>query len=109
MKKNKKNNIYKFIFFIFFISYLIIYLTDTMGYYQQQNYKKTSLTKEQIIKFEEDVKNGNKIDINEYLIKNQKKYNNKLCDIVSTLSYNISKIINKGVEYTFKYISNLIE
>jgi len=109
MKKNKKNNIYKFIFFIFFISYLIIYLTDTMGYYQYQNYKKTSLTKEQIIKFEEDVKNGNKIDINEYLIKNQKKYNNKLCDIVSTLSYNISKIINKGVEYTFKCISNLIE
>ena len=109
MKKNKKNAIYKFIFLIFFISFLVIYLSEATGYYEYQNYKKTSLTEEQIKKFEEDIKNGEKVDINKYLIVDNRKYNNKLSKLASKLSDGISKIVNNSVEYTFKYISKLIE
>ena len=56
MKKNKKNKIFKFIFGLFFMSFLVIYFSELTGYYEYQNYKKTSLTEEQIKKFEEDVK-----------------------------------------------------
>ena len=107
--KNKKINIGKFIFYLFFISFLIIYLSQLTGYYEYQNHIKTSLTKEQIKKFELDVKNGNKVDINEYLDANTRKYNNNLSKIASKLSDSISNLVNNSVKYTFKYISKLID
>lgn len=109
--KNKKNKnvMFKLIFGIFFMSFLVIYFSELTGYYEYQNYKKTNLTTEQIKKFEEDVRNGNQIDINKYLIVDEKKYNNTLSKLASKLSNTISKIVNNGVKYTFKYISKLIE
>lgn len=109
MKKDKKNKIYKFIFLIFFMSFLVIYFSELTGYYEYQNHQKTTLTEEQIRKFEEDVKNGNEVDINKYLVVDTKKYNNTLSKLASKLSDNISKIVNNGVEYTFKYISKIID
>lgn len=107
--KKKKFNIYKIIFYIVFIIFLIIYFSDVAGYYEYQNYLKSNLTNEQIKQFEFDVKNGNKIDINEYLSVDTKKYNNNLSKIASKLSQSISNLVNKGVKYTFKYISKLID
>lgn len=109
MKKDKKNKLYKFIFYVFFISFLVIYFSELTGYYEYTNYKKAALTEEQIKKFEEDVKNGTEVDINEYLVVDTKKYNNTLSNLASKLSDGISKLVNNGVEYTFKYISKLIE
>lgn len=109
MNKNKNNNIYKFIFLIFFMSFLIIYFSELTGYYEYQNYQKTNLTEEQIKKYEEDIKNGVVIDINEYLVVDKRKYNNTLSKLASKLSDSISKIVNNSVEYTFKYISRLID
>lgn len=109
MKKNNKNKIWKFIFLIFFMSFMVIYFSELTGYYEYQNYKKTSLTEEQIKKFEEDIKSGNEVDINEYLIVDDKNYDNTLSKLASKLSDGISKIVNNGVEYTFKYISKLVD
>ena len=109
MKKDKKNNVCKFVFIIFFLSFLVIYFSELTGYYEYQNYKKTSLTEQQIKKFEEDIKNGNKVDINEYLVVDNKNYSNLLSKFASKLSDGISEIVNNGVEYTFKYISKLID
>lgn len=109
MKKNKKNKIIKFIFGLFFMSFLVIYFSELTGYYEYQNYKKTSLTEEQVKKFEEDVKSGNKVDISQYLVVNNKKYNNTLSKLASKLSDGISKFVNTGVEYAFKYVSKLID
>ena len=109
MKKNKKNIIYKFIFSLFFVSFLVIYFSELTGYYEYHNYQKTALTGEHIKKFEEDVRNGNEVDINEYLIVNNKKYNNTLSKLASKLSDSISKLVHNGVEYTFKYLSRLID
>lgn len=109
MKKDKKNTIFKFIFCVFFISFLVIYFSEITGYYEYQNHQKTALTEEQIKKFENDVKNGEKVDIDKYLIINTKSYNNNLSKLASKLSDSISNIVNKSVKYTFKYISKLIE
>lgn len=109
MKKDKKNKIYRFIFGLFFMSFLVIYFSELTGYYEYQNYQKATLTEEQIKKFEDDVKNGNEVDISEYLVVNNKKYNNNLSKIASKLSDGISKLVNSSVEYTFKYISKLID
>ena len=107
--KKKKNNIYIILFYAFFISFLIIYLSEITGYYEYKNHIKTNLTEAQIKKFESDVKNGNKVDINDYLIDDTKKYNNNLSQIASKLSDSISRLVNNGVKYSFKYISKLID
>ncbi len=109
MKKDKKGKIYKFIFYIFFVSFLVIYFSELTGYYEYQNHQKTTLTEEQIQKFEENIKNGNKVDINEYLISDTRKYNNSLSKLASKISDGISNIVNNGVEYAFKYVLKLIE
>ena len=109
MKKNNKDKLYKFIFIVFFFSFLVVYLSELTGYYEYHNYKKTALTEEQIKKFENDVKNGNEVDINEYLVVDNKKYDNTLSKFASKLSDGISELVNNGVEYAFKYISKLVE
>ena len=109
MKKNKKNKLINIIFGIFLFSFIIIYFSEVTGYYEYKKYQKTSLTSEQIKKYEEDIKNGVEVNLNEYLIKNERKYNNKLSVLASKLSNGISKIVKNGVEYSFKYISKLIE
>lgn len=109
MKKKKSNKLFRFTFFIFFMSFMVIYFSELTGYYEYQNYKKKALTEEQIKKFEEDVKNGNKVDINQYLVVDNQNYNNNLSKIASKLSDGISKIVKDSVEKTFKYISKAVD
>ena len=106
MKKNKKNRLFKF---IFFMSFIVVYFSELTGYYEYQNYKEKVFTQAQIQKFEEDVKNGNKVDINDYLIIENANYNNNLSDVTSKVSDGISKIVRKSVESIFKYISKLVD
>ena len=109
MKKNKKNNIFKFIFLIFLLSFVAIYFSELTGYYEYQNHKKSSLTEKEIKKFEEDVKNGKEVDIKQYLVANTTDYDNKLSKIASNFSDGISNIVKTGVEKTFKYLSKFVE
>ena len=109
MKKNKKNKIFKYIFMIFFFSFLVVYFSEITGYYEYQNFKKKNLTEEQIKKFESDVASGKEVDINDYIVVNNVKYNNKLSKATSMLSDGISNIIESGVEQTFKFLSRFID
>ena len=89
--------------------FLIIYFSNLTGYYEYQNYQKATLTNEQIKKFENDVAHGKEVDINEYLIKDDKTYNNNLSNLTSKVSNSISNIVQSGVENTFKMISKLVD
>ena len=108
MKKNKKNKIYRFIFMVFFMSFLVIYFSEITGYYEYQNHKKATLTEEQIKKFESDLASGKEVDINQYLVVDNKTYNNKLSKLTSKLSDSISNVVQSGVESTFKFLSRLV-
>lgn len=109
MKKSKKYRVCRFIFMVFFISFLVVYFSELTGYYEYQNYKQATLTKEQIKKFEEDVANGKEVDITKYLAIEDKKYDNTLSKLTSDLSSGISDIVKNGVENTFKYLSKLVD
>ena len=105
----KKNKLINFVGIFLFFSFVVIYLLELTGYYEYQNHKRTVLTEEQIKKFEKDVANGKEIDINEYLIINETKYNNSLSNLTAKLSTGISNIVQSGVESTFKVLSKLVE
>lgn len=109
MKKDRKNKICKIIIVVLFIIYITIYISEKTGYYEFKNYQKTLLTKEQISKFEEDVKNGKNVKINDYVVNTNKHYQTSLSRAGSTLSEFISKIVNKGINSSFDFLIKLVD
>ena len=100
------------LFRISFITLLVIFLglfiANNTGYYSFSAINRKQLTEEQIKKFEEDVKNGVDIDINNYLEENTVSYKNN----ISSLGYNISNItsdiIKEGIYKIFNLFGDLI-
>lgn len=72
--------------------------------YRNKLTTKTILTEEQIKKFEEDVKNGVNIDINDYVVRDKNYQNN-----VTRVNDTISSIINKVFKQIFKYLLKSID
>lgn len=107
--KKKKYNIFKTLLSVLIFIYLIIFISANTGYYEYKNHRKTVFTEELVKKFEEDVKNGEYIDINKYIIKEDYSYKNKLSLIAINISDKISKVITGGVKSTFKFISKLLD
>ena len=109
MKSNKKIKIFKFVFVLLFIIYITIYISEKSGYYEYKNYQKATLTKDQISKFENDVKNGKNVKINDYVINTNKHYQTNLSKMGNNLSNLISKIINKGIDSSFDFLIKLVD
>lgn len=101
--------IFKIIFGGLFIIFISLYIAGESGYYDYEQSKKAILTKERMALFEEDVKNGKNVDLNDYLESQNKNYNSKL----SSACYNASKKINEyakgGIEAVLKLINRLVE
>ena len=109
MKKKNNNKIFKFVFYTLLISYLVIYFSEITGYYEYQNHSKATLTEEQIRKFESDISDGKEVDIKDYIAVTQPSYNNTLSKAASKLSDGISKIVQGGVNKSFKFLSRLLD
>ena len=106
--KKKKNKLFKIIFWMFFLSFALIYFSEVTGYYEYKNYQKKAITNEQIKQFENAVKNGKKVNLDNYISQDSANYNNKLSDAANMLSNGISKIVIGGVENTFKLFISLV-
>ena len=104
----EKTKIFKFIFIVLLLLYLSLYFTGVSGYYEYKNYKKMSLTEEQIIKFEEDVKAGKDVNVEDYIVEEKKDYNNKIANAGKKISFTISGILSKVLSETFKEISKFV-
>lgn len=109
MKNKKTNKIFKTIFFTFFLIYLTFFIAQNQGYYEYRERKKMTFTKEQIEKYEQDIKEGKNIDIINYLENPAKNYQNKISKTTLNISENISKYTKKGISVIFNKIGNVIE
>lgn len=105
MEKKKKTNWFKNIMLILFIIYAGLYILDKTGYYEGNARRKVEFTEEQIKKFEEDVKNGEKIDLNEYLVNQNKDYSNTASKLGYNISHSLETFLNRGL----KSISDILE
>ena len=109
MKNKKVNKIFKTLFILCFISYLTFYAAGTTGYFEYNQRKKMTFTKEQIEQFEKDVQEGKNIDIKEYMKYTNKDYQNKISKATLSLSETISKYTKKGVNIIFTKIGKIVE
>ena len=103
-----KEKIFKSIFMLLLIIYLCIYFSCISGLYEYNNYKKVSLTNEQIIKFEQDIKDGKPINIDNYIVEEKSMHNNKLGNMGKKLSYTISDSVKKLLSTSYNFLSKLV-
>lgn|SRR5574344_414806 len=96
------------IFFILIIVYIILYSANANGYYEYSNYSKKSLTDTQIRKFESDVLNGNKIDMNDYMVK-EIDYSNNLSKDNVYISKSINYVFKEILKKTLGFLNKIIE
>ena len=109
MDIKKINKFFKYFFYICFLCFLTFYVAGESGYYEYNERKKMSFTKEQIEKFENDVKNGKNIDITAYIENADRNYQNRISKTTLEISEGISKYTKKGIELIFTKLGNMIE
>jgi len=103
MKKFIKN-----IPLIILIMLLGLYFSYQNGYYDKYMRDKINLTNQNIEKFENDIKEGRDVTIEDYL-KEEKSYTTKTGNISLKVSNKLENIINKGMRFIFKKISSVVE
>ncbi len=83
-----------FIFFLVFVALLIAYES---GYYETKVRNRAILTQEAMEQFEEDVANGEPIDVIDYLEDEEVDYTNTLTKLGNKVASGISDIMTKGL------------
>ena len=104
--KKKPNFLFKIlaILFLIFTALLIAYES---GYYETKNKNRAILTKEAMAKFEEDINNGEMVDVKDYLKEERVDYSNSVTKVGNKISNNISKFMTKGLSGLFKSLKGL--
>lgn len=108
-KKNKMvNKVFKMSLIIMFAIFLTMFFSNKYGYYEYQKSKQVTLTQEQIKKFEDDVKNGKNVQLENYLQDTTKNYQTPLSQMGLNVSNSIAGVVKKGVDGFFGYINKLV-
>lgn len=108
-KHKKANKIFSWFLFILLITFITLYISQATGYYEYEQARKTAFTEEQIQRFEQDVKDGKEIDINDYLENTNKNYQNNISRLSLNVSEGIGKYAKIGIEKIFEGIAKVIE
>ena len=103
-----KNKIIKGIFFILLLSFIVLLILEETGYYKTRTSKVKTLTEEQIKVFEEDIKAGKEIDINDYVI-NRVDYSNELSNNIYKISLKLEKGLDTIIKFIFKKVNEMVE
>lgn len=103
---NKK--IIKLTIYLIVIIFLCSYFIQRLGYYEYNMQNRKNLTEEAIKQFEDDVKNGKDIDINDYLTTHNIDYSNKLTKTTSNISIKLNvylkNILTNGLDIFEKLV-----
>ena len=105
MKKSK--GIFKFFFLVLLTIYTFLFFVVNAGYYEYESYSKKRLTDIQIKKFEQDIKNGVRIDLENYYTDDD-SFNTGEKRLGLKISLLGSKLIKKGINTTFDLVSKLV-
>lgn len=103
-----KNNIFRGILVLFFLIYLILVFAVKFGYYESKETKVKTLTEEQVLKFEEDIKNGKEVDIEKYIVDEVTDYTSPFSNGIYNASLKMESIIDKTVRIVFNTSEKMV-
>lgn len=105
-KKNPSRHFFRILGLLFLI-YIILYISIECGYYETKLSKKSALTNENIKRFEQDIKEGKMVDINNYTIEENIDYSNNVTKIGTAISENVNKAMTEGLGSAIEVIKKL--
>jgi len=108
-KKKALKKLFRFCITVSFVIFISLYFSNTTGFIEYQNKRKTALTEKQIKEFEKDVKEGKQIDLKDYLENTDYNYQNKLSGLGLKISNTTGKGVKIVVEKSFKFLEKLTE
>lgn len=91
-----------------FTFFIILMLAQSQGYYKTRSEKAKALTDEQIAKFEKDINAGKKIDLNKYVLYEDKDYTNKISSYIYTISLKLENIFDTAIKLIFNGASEAV-
>ena len=97
MKKKKPSRHFFRILTILFAMFMVLYILLECGYYESKLSRKSTLTQENIKKFEQDVKEGKTIDLNSYTIEEDIDYSNSVSKAGTAISESLNTFMTKGL------------
>ncbi len=106
MKKKKTNPFIKILFLLFLV-YVALLIAFESGYYNTKVSNKAVLTKEAMEKFENDLKNGEMVDVKDYLKEEKVDYSNSITKIGNKASKCIEEVMTKGLTNLFNALKGL--
>lgn len=98
----------KIIFIGLIIGFICMIVASKGGYYEYKLGEKVNLTDEAIKKFEEDIKNGKDIVLEDYVDTEVVDYNNNVSKLGKKISTTIQKTFTKGMKYIFSSLDNIL-
>lgn len=104
-----KKDFLRIIAFTLLFLFLGLYVSSKNGYIDYQSRNQMILTEEQILKFEEDVKNQRPIDIKNYVIKEEELYDNQLSKFSLKLSNGIGNTVENILGFIFERLEGMME
>lgn len=107
MKKKKKSRYFFRSLFVLFIIFIALIIAYESGYYETKAKNRAVLTKEAMEQFEEDVKNGAVVDLNDYLEEEYTDYSNGVTKIGNKISNGVSEVMTKGISGVFDVLKGL--
>lgn len=96
---------FKIIMISFFIIFIVLYLSQSTGYYEFDQHRKMKLTEEKIKEFEHDIKEGKQLDITDYIEGTVTNYHNK----ASRSGLKFSKFVEDSFDEVMNFTYNIIE
>ena len=106
MKKKDKNPFFR-ILGLLFLLFVSLYIALESGYYEAKLSKKTAMTEESIKKFEQDVKEGNPIDVQAYVFEEKNDYSNHTTDAAVFIGGRVEDFMSKGITELFGIVKSL--
>ena len=103
------NRIFRYIFILLLITYLTLYFSFQAGYQNYENRQKNVLTEEKIKQFEEDVKNGKNIKVEDYLEDTYVDYSNSMSRFGKKVSLKVSSAVKSGIETVFSKLNQIVD
>ena len=107
METKPKKSKLRFLLYLLILIFLCLYFAGKTGYYENKISSNTNLTKEAIMAFENDLKEGKAVDIKDYLNTNKINYQNKYSKLGYEISNKIDFVLNKGVSFLYRILKSL--
>ena len=108
MKTKLRTKVFRIILSMLFIVYITLFISNKYGYYEYKKHEQVTLTAEQIVNFENDVKNGKEVNIESYLANSKPNYQTKFSKLGLDISNGISSFVKGGVESIFQKLNKLV-